>query len=95
MDTQEMDKLARLARLALDEKEKQQLGENLQEMLGYMEDIRSLDLQGVEPMTGFDAQETLLRADKVHQSLSSEKAFQNAPKVEQNHFAIPKVMGGN
>ena len=48
----------------------------------------------VEPMTAVENGATILREDVPVQGFSLEKAFMNAPAVENDHFAIPKVIGG-
>jgi len=91
----EMNKLAKLARLSLDEKDRQEFGSQLEKLLSYMENLQKLDLEDVEPMTGFSAGDVPLRKDEAGESLDRESAFANAPQEDQDHFAIPKVMGGN
>lgn len=93
LENQEILKMAKLARLHVSDSEVEDLKTHLQAMLQYMENLQSLDLSSVEPMTAVEEPSTVLRDDVPGQSLSKEKAFENAPRVEQNHFVIPKVMG--
>lgn len=94
-DKEAVLKLAKLSRLELSDAEIEKAGKHLDELINYMDNIRSLDLSGVEPMVSIEQKNNGMRKDEVTPSLSREKAFENAPKVNQNHFTIPKVMSGN
>jgi len=86
----DINKLAKLSRLTLSEKDAEQAKERLQEMLKLMENLKELDLKNVEPMVAEDA--SSLREDTEIQGLSYEQAFMNAPQEENHHFTIPKVI---
>ena len=87
-------KLAKLSRLKLSDADVDSVSKHLDKMLDHMEALRKLDLSKVEPMTSAEDATTLLREDVPQLSLSHEQAFMNAPAVENEHFAIPKVIGG-
>jgi aspartyl-tRNA(Asn)/glutamyl-tRNA(Gln) amidotransferase subunit C len=90
--TIDIQKLAKLSRLEVGPEAEGPLTHKLEAMLGYMESLRELDLEGVEPMASIEANDTVLRADEPTPGLTPEVAFANAPQVENNHFVIPKVM---
>ncbi len=87
-------KLAKLSRLCVPETEIESVSGHIGGMLAHMEALRQLDLSSVEPMTGVEEGETVLREDIPLASLSYRETFMNAPAVENDHFAIPKVIGG-
>ncbi|MDR1759310.1 MAG: Asp-tRNA(Asn)/Glu-tRNA(Gln) amidotransferase subunit GatC [Fibrobacter sp.] len=87
-------KLAKLSRLSLPEAEIESVSGHIGDMLSHMETLRQLDLSSVEPMTGVEEGETILREDIPQPSLSYRETFMNAPAVENDQFAIPKVIGG-
>ncbi|HOG69196.1 MAG TPA: Asp-tRNA(Asn)/Glu-tRNA(Gln) amidotransferase subunit GatC [Fibrobacteraceae bacterium] len=87
-------KLAKLSRLDLSEADMESVSTHLGQMLNHMEALCELDLSGVEPMTGVENETTPLREDVPQPSFSTEQIFRNAPKVESDHFVIPKVIGG-
>lgn len=89
----EILKIAKLSRLKISEADMESVSSRLDELLRYMEDLKALDLSGVEPMTGVEDAPTVLREDVPQPSLSHEQAFANAPEVENDHFVIPKVIG--
>ncbi len=70
------------------------LAKHLDGMLAHMEELRSLDLSEVEPMTGVEDGVMVLREDIPQSGLSAEDAFKNAPAEESDYFVIPKVIGG-
>ena len=93
LERKDILKLAKLSRLDVSDTEVESMQKHLETMLSHLEEIRSLDLSAVEPMTSVDEPPTALRADVVGASLSHGEAFRNAPRVEHDHFVIPKVMG--
>jgi aspartyl-tRNA(Asn)/glutamyl-tRNA(Gln) amidotransferase subunit C len=89
---EELQKLAKLSRLEISAEEIPQLQEQFTKMLAHMDSLSKLDLSDVEPLTVVDENTGVMREDVVRESLSQQKAFQNAPAVEQNHFSIPKTI---
>lgn len=94
LEREEVLKLAKLSRLSVSEEEIPALKGHLDQMLNHLETLKALDLSNVEPMTGVENDATILREDVPVQGFSLEQAFANAPAVENDHFAIPKVIGG-
>ena len=93
LEKKDILKLAKLSRLELSDSDVESMQGHLQHMLSHLDELRSLDLSAVEPMTTVDEPATTLREDVVLPGLSHELAFRNAPKVENDHFVIPKVIG--
>ncbi|MCQ2089891.1 MAG: Asp-tRNA(Asn)/Glu-tRNA(Gln) amidotransferase subunit GatC [Fibrobacter sp.] len=94
LEREEVLKLAKLSRLSVSEEEIPALKGHLDKMLNQMEALKALNLSDVEPMTGVDNGATILREDVPVQGFTLDEAFANAPAVENDHFAIPKVIGG-
>ena len=84
LEREEVLKLAKLSRLSIAEEDIP--------MLDHLEALKALDLSNVEPMTAVENGATILREDVPVQGFTLEQAFANAPAVENDHFAIPKVM---
>lgn len=61
----------------------------LDAVLGYIEHIEELDLDGVEPTSHVVALENVLRPDEVRPSLPRERALENAPEVAADGFSVP------
>ncbi|MFY9487329.1 MAG: Asp-tRNA(Asn)/Glu-tRNA(Gln) amidotransferase subunit GatC [Solirubrobacterales bacterium] len=89
IERKDVQYVARLARLRLTDAEQERMTEELSAVLGYIEHIEELDLEGVEPTSHVVDLVNALRPDKVHQSLTREQALENAPEVADNGFAVP------
>lgn len=81
--------VARLARLHLSEGEQARMTEELQAVLGYVEHMNELELEGVEPTARVVDLVNVLRADEPRQSLSLEAALANAPDATDGGFGVP------
>lgn len=84
--------VAHLARLELSEEALHTYREQLDAILGYMEELDALDVSGVEPTHHAVPMDAPLREDRVEPSLSREEALEGAPLAEDGGFAVPRVM---
>ena len=94
VEKQEIEKLAKLARLDFTPEEVETLQDSLGKLVGYLDQLGKLKLDDVEPMTAVDDAPRPLRPDVQADMLPKEKALANAPEVNLEHFSIPKVIGG-
>ncbi len=85
-------KVARLARLALDEEEVTDLQRDLEDVLRYVEKLEALDTSGVEPLTHPVPLVLPLRHDVVEEPLEREDLLANAPDHDGASFRVPKVV---
>lgn len=93
MVTDEMiNKLSRLSRLSFSEKEKEELRDELEKMIGFMDKLNEVDTSGVSPFLHISQEQNVFRQDEVTGELDSEKVFLNAPAREGNFFKVPKVI---
>ena len=92
LEREEVLKLAKLSRLSIAEEDIPAIKGHLDKMLDHLEALKALDLSNVEPMTAVENGATILREDVPVQGFTLEQTFANAPAVENDHFAIPKVM---
>jgi aspartyl-tRNA(Asn)/glutamyl-tRNA(Gln) amidotransferase subunit C len=84
--------MAALARLALSEEEMRAMAHDLEQILGYVASLDSLDTTGVEPTAhGFDFA-TPLRPDRADPPLDPELAVSNAPQRHDSAFLVPKML---
>ncbi len=88
-------KVARLARLAMDEAKLQKFTGQLEHILEYVDKIAGLDTQGVEPMAHALPLHNVLRDDVVEPPLPLDKVLQNAPDSDGPFFKVPKIIGGD
>ncbi|MEA2386847.1 MAG: aspartyl-tRNA(Asn)/glutamyl-tRNA(Gln) amidotransferase subunit [Thermoleophilaceae bacterium] len=89
IDREQVLHVARLARLELDEDEVTRMTGELSSILGHIEKIGELDLDGVEPTSHVVAVENALRPDEPRPSLPRELALANAPAVADDGFSVP------
>ena len=92
IDKGQVDYIANLSRIALSEEEKNKLTEELGKIIEYVEKLNELDTSNVEPMAHATGLKNVFREDELGQSLSPEKALENAPDKEGNFFRVPKVV---
>ncbi len=88
----EIEKVARLSRLALSEAELTALTAEMGDILGHIEQLNEVDTSGIVPMAHAVPLENAFRADVVQESIGTEKALQNAPAVSDGCFAVPTVI---
>lgn len=89
---QDVDYVARLARLEVTEAEKDKLTTQLNDILLYIDQLNELDTQGVAPMTHAIAVTNAFREDRVLESLGTKNALANAPDARGEFFRVPKVI---
>lgn len=88
----EVEKVARLSRLALSEEELVALTGQLDAILGHVEQLNELNTDGITPMSHAVPLENAFRVDEVTASFSSDQALQNAPDQADGCFGVPKVI---
>jgi aspartyl-tRNA(Asn)/glutamyl-tRNA(Gln) amidotransferase subunit C len=93
ISTDEVAKVARLARLALTEEELARATVQLGDIVEHFADIDELDLDGVEPMTQPFPLTNVLRDDVVVPSLDRDEVLAAAPEVEDGRFKVPPIIG--
>lgn len=89
----EVRHVAMLARLALTDEQVDTLRGELNSILGHIDTIRQLDLDGVEPMTHAVPLVNETREDVVRPGLPRDLALKNAPESEAGAFVIPRIVG--
>jgi aspartyl-tRNA(Asn)/glutamyl-tRNA(Gln) amidotransferase subunit C len=89
---EEVEKLAHLSRLQLDDASIEKMQSDMNKMLGFVDKINELDLDGVEPMSYMNEASNVLRADDVENTASHEEALLNAPDKNSDYFRVPKVV---
>ena len=87
--------VAKLSRLAMDESQMQRFASQLEGILGYVAKINAVDMTGVEPMAHALPLHNVLREDVVEPSLPLDKVLQNAPDTDGRFFKVPKIIGGD
>ena len=84
--------VAHLARISLSPDEEQKLGEQLGNILGYIEKLKEADVTGVEPTAHAFPLVNVVRPDETRPSLPNEEALRNAPAKANGLFIVPKIV---
>jgi aspartyl-tRNA(Asn)/glutamyl-tRNA(Gln) amidotransferase subunit C len=85
-------KVAKLARIRVDEAALPALAAELSGILGFMEQLNEVDVTGVEPMTSVTPMRLKRRADVVTDGDIQVPVLKNAPDAREGFFAVPKVV---
>ena len=88
----DVDHVARLARLHLDDAEKARMREQLVKILTYIDTLRALDTEGVEPTAHAVPVVNVMRDDEVRPCLSQEDMLANAPDRADEFFRVPRII---
>ena len=89
---QEVEHVAKLARLELSEQEKEKLTDQLSNILTYVEKLNELDTKGIEPTAHVLDIKNVMRDDVAATSLPQERALANAPDKAAGHYKVPKII---
>ncbi|WP_020618885.1 Asp-tRNA(Asn)/Glu-tRNA(Gln) amidotransferase subunit GatC [Paenibacillus daejeonensis] len=89
---QDVEHVAKLARLELTAEETATFTEQLSAILKYAEKLGELDTTGVEPTTHVLPITNVMREDEVRESTGNEQAMKNAPDEEEGQFRVPAVL---
>ena len=89
---EQVEHVARLARLELDPSEAEEYRHQLERVLAHMTELDAVSVEGVAATFHPAADVAPLREDEVVPSLSHDEALANAPRVEEGGFAVPRVL---
>ena len=89
---QEVEKVAKLARLALSEAETTAFSQQLNQIVAYVQKLKTFSTEDVEPTSTVLGQTNVFRPDAVETSLPLEQALANAPDAEASCFRVPKII---
>jgi len=92
----DIEKVANLAHLELDEEELKTFGPQITEIINYIEQLNELDTANIEPAIGGltpEGEKTVTsRPDEVTGSIGQKAALEEAPDPAHGHFRVPKVL---
>ncbi|THD75850.1 Asp-tRNA(Asn)/Glu-tRNA(Gln) amidotransferase subunit GatC [Thalassobius vesicularis] len=92
IDTQTAAKVAKLARIKVEDDALPALANEFNTILGFIEQLNEVDVEGVEPMTSVTPQRLKRREDVVTDGDMQDKILANAPDAREGFFAVPKVV---
>ena len=95
IDRNILENVAHLARLEFDEKGERKMIKDMTETLNWIEKLKELDTDQVEPLINMSHETNSFREDEVKEHLPHDKGMLNAPKKDSDYFRVPKVIGGD
>ncbi|WP_367714819.1 Asp-tRNA(Asn)/Glu-tRNA(Gln) amidotransferase subunit GatC [Nitratireductor sp. GISD-1A_MAKvit] len=92
VDIDTVKRVARLSRIAVDEADAERMTGELNAILGFVEQLNEVNVEGVEPMTSVIPMAMKKRQDGVTDGDKADDIVANAPASEDNFFVVPKVV---
>ena len=92
VDLATVKRVARLARIAVSEEEANRMTGELNGILGFVEQLSEVNVEGIEPMTSVTPMEMRKREDVVNDGDKANDIVANAPATDRNFFQVPKVV---
>ena len=84
--------LALLSRLEFTDTDKDEIKNDLQRMITFIEKLKELDTEEIQPLLHMSENVNVLREDEVRGSISAQEALSNAPAHDEHFFKVPKVI---
>lgn len=91
-DIQTIRNLAHLARLEFNEEKEQEMLQDMNKILDWVDQLRELDTEHVEPLIHMSEEVNVLREDVARNQITHDEALSNAPKKDSDYFRVPKVL---
>lgn len=88
----DVEYVAELSRLSFSDNEKENLVEDLNQILNYMEKLNKLDTENVDIIVNPYYIENKFREDKVQESMNLQSVIQNAPQNLEEYVVVPKII---
>ena len=85
-------KVARLSRIAVPEERLEEMAGELNGILGWIDQLNEVDIEGVEPMTSVVETKLPMREDVVTDGNIQDQVLANAPRSEDGFFVVPKAV---
>jgi aspartyl-tRNA(Asn)/glutamyl-tRNA(Gln) amidotransferase subunit C len=92
IDNKTVDKIATLAKLQFEDNNKEEIKNDLNRMLAFVNKINEVNTDEVEPLIHMNNEINILREDIVQVTITQEESLKNAPQKDSDYFKIPKVL---
>lgn len=92
IDVKVIEKLSALSKLKFNEKETNLISEDLSKMLDFINKLKEVNTEGVEPLIHINEEINNWREDQLDEMLSQTEALENSPAKDGTYFKIPKVL---
>ena len=92
IDNQTVRKVSKLAKIKINEQEETKFIEELNNILGWVDELKKVDTDQIEPMLSVFNESMVMRKDEVSSDISEELVLKNAPESKSGFFVVPKVV---
>jgi aspartyl-tRNA(Asn)/glutamyl-tRNA(Gln) amidotransferase subunit C len=92
IDTETARRVAKLARIKVEDEDLPALAQDFNRILGFVEQLNEVDVEGIEPMTSVTPMRLKRRVDEVTDGGIADEVLSNAPDAREGFFAVPKVV---
>ena len=92
IDNKTVRKVSKLAKIRINEREEKKLIEELNNILGWVDELKKVDTDKIEPMLSVFNESMVMRKDEVFSETSDELVLKNAPESKSGFFVVPKVV---
>ena len=92
IDNKTVRKVSKLAKIRINELEEKKLIEELNNILGWVDELKKVDTEKIEPMLSVFNESMVMRRDEVFSETSDELVLKNAPESKSGFFVVPKVV---
>ena len=87
-----VDKVASLAKLEFKDDERENIRQDLERILEFVDKLNEVNTDGVEPLVYITDEKNVLRPDEINHIISRDEALRNAPMRDSDYFKVPKVL---
>ena len=92
IDANTAAKVAKLARIEVESQDLGALAKEFNDILGFIDQLNEVDVDGIEPMTSVTPQKLLRRNDNITDGDKQTSVLKNAPLSREGFYAVPKVV---
>ncbi len=92
IDKKTVDEIAHLARLEFEDAAKDEIINDMNRMLAFVDKLNELNTDGVEPLIYMNDDVDVMRDDVAKTTVTQQEALKNAPKKDSDYFKVPKVI---
>ena len=92
IDNETVKKVAKLAKIKISETEETNLIVELNNILGWVDELKKVDTENTEPMLSVFNESMVMREDKAISEITNDSVLKNAPETKSGFFVVPKVV---
>lgn len=92
IDIKTVDEIAHLARLEFKDEAKEEILNDINRMLSFVDKLNELNTDNEQPLIYMTNEKNVMRDDEPEITISQKEALKNAPKKDSDYFKVPKVI---